>query len=90
MSRILMLEEQMAMLKVDLRGAKEKLSRSVTWSVDDFIKRAMEICEVGDWFDMYSEKKMEIALKLMIEKHDSTLGICWETVDFYLNKYCRK
>jgi len=90
MSKILMLEENLALAKADLREAKEQLSRSVTWSINDFVSRASSICETGDWFDEFSEPKMERALKLMIEKHDAEFGITWETVDSYLETYCRK
>ena len=60
----------------------------ICWSIKDFEGRANSINkEDGTEFD---ESKFPIALERMISRHDSCNGITWETVDFYLNEYCKK
>lgn len=33
--------------------------------------------------------KFQTALETMINEHDATLGITWDTVSMYLNDYCK-
>jgi hypothetical protein len=63
--------------------------RAVSWHVDDFINQA-QLAEGEDWEEWYDKDEFERALCLMIEKHDASIGINWDTVDYYLETYCRK
>jgi hypothetical protein len=36
----------------------------------------------------YDRTKFELALSNMVRKHDATLGITWDTIDYYLDEYC--
>jgi len=56
----------------------------VVWSVEDFEHRAEE----RD--NEYDSSKFEDALHQMIHKHDATLGISWDTIDFWLDEICLK
>lgn len=56
----------------------------IVWSVEDFEHRANE--RDGE----YDESKFENALEQMIHKHDATLGISWDTIDFWLDELCLK
>ena len=59
--------------------------RGIYWSVEDFKSRAVERDK-----DKYDESKFEEALDRMIDKHDATMGISWDTIDFYLDEMCLK
>jgi len=61
----------------------------VRWSIEDF-EQVAENKEGNDWEEWYDKNRFEEALHAMINKHDATLGINWETVDYYLEEYCRK
>lgn len=44
--------------------------------------------EARKYLKKYDSDKFEDALYEMIRKHDATIGITWDTVDYYLNEYC--
>jgi Fe-S cluster assembly iron-binding protein IscA len=52
---------------------------SIKWSVEDFT-------ETDFGYDITVEQAQE-ALEEMINKHDASLGINWETVDYYKSVY---
>ena len=64
----------------------EELKRSITWSIDDFEHQAK--CREKNGERKYARSKFEYALNRMIEKHDACHGICWDTIDCYLDEYC--
>lgn len=64
-------------------------SRSVSWSVADFRGRAQDIYGTN-WKHYFDPEKFDDALGKMISKHDASLGISWDTVDYYLDEYCKK
>lgn len=74
--------------------------KAITWDVLDFEDRAKErwqyhtnrdpIKEQTCWQDVYDESKFQEALEMMIHKHDATIGITWETIDFWLDEMCLK
>ena len=63
--------------------------RGVYWSVEDFKHRADER-SIGNKSSLYDESKFEDALDTMIHKHDASLGISWDTIDFWLDELCLK
>lgn len=63
----------------------EKLERSVTWSVDDFKHLADQNPDVE-----YDEDIFDEALDSMINSHDASIGITWDTIQSYLDDYCLK
>lgn len=63
--------------------------RSVSWSVADFEGRAIQR-KGENWKKFYDKFKFEDTLARMIAKHDATIGITWETIDFYLDEFCSK
>lgn len=63
-------------------------SRSIEWSVADFQAWAMDTYGKGKWKKIYDPSKFQYALETMIKQHDCTIGITWETIDYYLNQYC--
>lgn len=64
-------------------------TRTITWSVEDFISKAID--EKGEsWENFYDKLKFAEALNDMIDNHDCNYGITWETVKDYLNNYCLK
>jgi len=68
---------------------REKAQESISWSVEDFECLAKQNCNDDDAWDQYYNKNMfESALHKMIEKHDASIGITWDTVDYYLETYC--
>lgn len=76
--------------------------RGVYWSVADFEHQAKERWEFERdntyvnnkysdatcWQDVYDENKFEEALDRMVNKHDASIGITWDTIDFWLNEMC--
>jgi hypothetical protein len=61
---------------------------SITWNIEDFQKAAFQKCG-ADWKNTYDEGWFENALHCMIDDHDAKFGITWNTVDDYLDKYCK-
>lgn len=55
-------------------------SRSVTWSVIDFMSQ-----EIDGW--QISEDQAADALYDMIQNHDASIGISWDTVDEYIYQH---
>jgi len=58
----------------------------VTWSVNDF-KRVAE--DISDSYDL-DESKFPLALRNMIDNHDSYVGINNDVIRMYLVDYCQK
>lgn len=58
----------------------------IGWSVEDFKYQASNQEDPS----IYDETKFKDALDIMINKHDASIGITWETIDYYLNEYCLK
>jgi len=66
-------------------------SRSVSWSVLDFKGRAEQIVKANPTKHyVFDDSRFEDVLEKMISKHDCNIGITWNTIDFYLMKYCLK
>lgn len=71
------------------QNIKNPMTRTISWSTDDFIQVAYD--KKGEsWKDFYDESKFEEALDNMINKHDPIYGITWDSVRFYLEAYCYK
>jgi hypothetical protein len=56
---------------------------SIKWSVEDFIEHAYPDYTI-------TEDQAQQALEDMISDHDACLGVTWETITFYINKYGTK
>lgn len=63
--------------------------RGVYWSVADFKHRADEL-SIGNKSSLYDESKFEEAMDAMINKHDASIGINWDVIDFWLDELCLK
>lgn len=69
---------------------RKKAKESISWSVDDFETMAINNCNGDDAWEQYYNKDMfESALEEMINHHDASMGITWNTIDHYLETYCR-
>lgn len=67
------------------------LSRqSVRWMEEDFEKQAIENYDPFTWEIYYDKSKFKEALEEMIYRHDCQLGITWDTVEYYLEEYCKR
>ena len=76
----------------DLQKAYDILSEydegSIGWSVDDFKTQAHAV--YGDnWHNVLNELMFPTALRIMIQKHDADIGITWDTIEYYLEQYCK-
>lgn len=68
-----------------------KYVRGIYWSTEDFRGMAEQKWEdylfkyptATCWQDVYNENKFHYALDRMIDKHNATIGISWDTIDFY-------
>jgi hypothetical protein len=56
--------------------------RGIYWTVNDFKEVAKELD--GN----FDESKFSMALNKMIDRHDASEGITFETIKFYLEEYC--
>lgn len=62
----------------------------ICWSTHDLEQRATEVEEhQGDDVILYDRSKFKEALDALIDDHDCNWGINWETLDQYLEAYCR-
>jgi len=69
---------------------RDKAKQSISWSVDDFQSMAIDNCDGDDAWEQYYNKDMfESALCEMIMHHDASVGITWDTIDYYLETYCK-
>ena len=75
-------------LKQQLNNALNPNSRAVWWCVEDFEHRATEQEEV-EGEQLYDRSKFDDALEGMVADHDCNWGISWDTLDSYLDSYCR-
>jgi len=75
-------------LKNQLNNALDPNNRAVWWSVEDLEHRAAEQEDLEEE-KLYDRSKFESALDTMIHNHDCNWGISWDTLDVYLDSYCR-
>jgi hypothetical protein len=69
---------------------RKKAKECISWSEEDFEGQAIQNCNGADDWDLYYNKDMFIiALHEMISKHDASIGITWDTIDYYLDTYCK-
>ena len=70
----------------------------MVWSIGDFETIAKQLEDVDtdaeeQYTDenpmLYDRSKFSEALYLMERRHDCNYGVTWETVEYYLNEYCR-
>ena len=61
----------------------------IRWSEEDFEHQA-RLKKGQEWEEWYDKTRFEEALHSMVNKHDANRGICWDTVNHYLEEYCRK
>jgi len=68
----------------------ERLSdECIRWSEEDFKTQAINH-KGNEWEEYYDEEQFSYALCQMTYKHDASIGITWDTVDYYLDLYCKK
>ena len=66
--------------------------RGIFWYVNDFESQAQideEFAKENGEELKFDRNKFQAALEKMINEHDATLGITWDTVSMYLNDYCK-
>jgi len=77
-----------------VRVKLEKPFRSfMGWSIEDFECRASfweeEQCLQSHLqCEIFDRSKFREALEMMVSDHDATIGINWDTVDYYLDHVC--
>jgi len=69
-----------------VKELEEELECSITWSVEDFENRAVDIENNND--KKFDRELFQDALNRMIYKHDACYGICYDTIDYYLYDQC--
>ena len=67
-------------------GYNSENSICLIWCVDD-IKYAMQ--ERENPIEITDEECMDI-LTFMDYKHDASLGVCWDTIDYHLDDFIEK
>ena len=63
-------------------------NRSITWGIDDFEARALDVYG-EDWENLFDKELFEEQLYEMMRHHDCNFGITWDHVDAYLDN-CKK
>lgn len=61
--------------------------RAVVWSPEDFELEARSV-EDEKIEILYDRDRFHAAIRYMIEDHNADIGITWQTVREYLNRYC--
>ena len=74
--------------KREIENALDHTSHQVSWCVDDFEQHAAFIESEENGKELYDRDKFPFALQRMIDKHDASIGISWETIQVYLDEYC--
>jgi len=72
----------------DIQNALDPECEQITWSVEDFETRALEIEEARGKEQIFDRSKFSEALYTMIDRHDSSIGITWESIDYHLEEDC--
>lgn len=62
---------------------EERMKGAIEWGADDMSHIASE--SNPPW--VMSEDEAQAALEEMIDDHDATIGVNWETVAYYVEKY---
>jgi hypothetical protein len=74
----------------EIRELLENLNRrSISWEIYDFEAQATQNEGFYNKENIYDRDKFQYALELMIAEHDANVGISWNIIDIYLNKYCK-
>jgi len=68
---------------------RDKAKQCISWSVDDFEEQAKQNSDPDTWEQYYNKDYFQSALEEMVNNYDSTIGITWDTVDNYLEMYCK-
>ena len=69
---------------------RKKANECISWSEIDFEQQARQACDGSDTWDQYYNKDMfGQVLCDMIQNHDASIGITWDTIDYYLDVYCK-
>jgi hypothetical protein len=88
------LNPQVVSLELALQIVQELSTGAIQWGIEDFKQRAIENLNLDDddesWKQIYDETKFPEALEQMIYHHDCNNGITWDTIDYYLDEYCKK
>lgn len=63
-----------------LKEFEQYKRESIKWSVEDFTEYDHDKYTIN-------EKQAQDALERMIQKHDASIGINWDTIDYYLCEY---
>ena len=75
--------------KREIENALDHNVGSIAWCIDDFESHAEHIEEIHhDGGKVYDRDKFQDALHRMINKHDASIGISWESIQVYLDEYC--
>ena len=72
----------------DIQNALDPECEQITWSVEDFESRAVEIEEARGKEQIFDRSEFPAALYTMIDRHDASIGITWESIDYHLEEYC--
>jgi len=77
----------------ELKEIKDSLidlnKRTIIWSILDFEIQASENEGFYNRENIYDRNKFQNTLELMISEHDANMGISWDTIDIYLDQYCK-
>jgi hypothetical protein len=67
------------------------LSRQcLRWMDEDFEAQAVGNYGEFDWMKYYDSSRFIYALEKMINDHNPEVGITWDTINEYLERYCRR
>ena len=67
--------------------------KCIRWDEEDFEMRAKDRIDDGEeqgvWDQYYNKDMFSIALEKMISSHNANYGITWDTIDCYMDDYCK-
>ena len=74
-----------------LRLAIHPTTHLIAWHEEDMEELAEHFEDAAEPEDKvkYDRSQIPHAMELMIDNHDASIGISYDTLEFYLDEYCR-
>ena len=72
-----------------MRHLNNLSTNCIRWDTDDFEHAAKIKTSEEEWSEYYNKEMFGSALDEMIQDHDAEIGINWQTVEYYLDTYCK-
>ena len=78
-------------LRYKLRVAIDPSAHIIAWHNSDMEELADNYEDNAEPEDnvKYDRSQIPHAMEMMVDSHDASMGISWESLEYYLEEYCR-